>query len=99
MKQKQVSRAALLNEIEVLKASTLSNLASAKSNLDKLHGTSFMASGLVIEIKDLSGNRKVKFMIADGLLNATIAELKFEITKTMSKQSVYLNGIGVKNEI
>lgn len=88
--KKQTKIQKILIEHEVLKASTLSNLIQAKDLVKKLGENNYMASGLVLEIKNLSGETKVKFMIADGFKPETIEQLTKEIQKSIDLQTMFL---------
>jgi len=90
MKSKKASYQSLLNRVSILEASTLINFVQSKSNLNKLSESSFMASGLVVEIKDLSGNIKAKFMVPDGFNPETIVALQLELDKAISLQAAHI---------
>ncbi len=80
---KKNSKEYLLNKISVLESSRLYNLVYAKTELKVLSESNFMASGIVIEIKDLSGKVRTKFMISDGFKIETISALQLELDKSI----------------
>lgn len=77
-------------ELSNLKAHDLFNLFLAKKEIDKMTEMNYMASGVKIEIKDLSGKILTDFLISDGLKKETIDALKNEIEKTTKIRLSYI---------
>jgi hypothetical protein len=73
----------MMVELNLAKAQDIASLSQAYKTLDKAGFDKFMASGVVVEIKDLSGHSFVNgFMVSDGLSQETIDALKKDIKRT-----------------
>jgi hypothetical protein len=83
----------LKNKVEQLEGHDILNLHYAKEYLKALSTDHYMASGLIVEIKNLSGSSKIKVCISDGLSKETIKELTNDINRTLDTRLGYL---GVK---
>lgn len=69
------------------------NLNTAHSTLKDLGEDKYMASGLLLEIKNISGETKVKVLINDGFKIETIKALQDEVKKTAKLNYAWLKGL------
>lgn len=65
------------------KASDILNLSQAHYNLNDANQTKYKASGVIVEVKDLTGKTIVQpFTVSDGLSQDTIEALRADVKRT-----------------
>lgn len=84
MTVKKLSRLAqMTKDLLYYKAHDILTLSKAFKDVSKCNSDKYMASGVIITIRDLSGKEVVEsFMISDGLSEDSIAALKADIKRT-----------------
>lgn len=85
--QEQIKKLKVL--VDQYEASTPYNYNLAYDALTKMTENNYMASDLVVEIRDLSGNTKAKFLVTDGFKDETIKTLQSEIVKSTKLKLSY----------
>lgn len=83
MAKKPTQMQTLRKDLMVSRAHDILRLATSHKDIAKLTTDRYMASGLIISIRNLSGNTVIEdTLIADGLSPETIAAIQADIKRT-----------------